>query len=140
MRKNPGMSAKGRSEDRRARKHGVPGARGFGFARYGVSKCRCTVMVFVLALLFTANHAFARNKDKDKGKPARKTSSTQVVDSGTFGIFLNGKRIGTEKFNIEQHTDMAIITAEIKVDDGTSRSEQSSEMRVGGDGKLKLYK
>lgn len=92
--------------------------------------------IFVLALILsTAALAAAKDKPKDK-----KTASTQTIDSGSFGIFLNGKRIGTEKFNIEQQTDMAVITAEIKVDDGTSKSEQSSEMRVGTDGKLKLYK
>src|SRR5215472_7006081 len=96
----------------------------------------CWGWAFVLSL-FLATAAFAADKDKPKDK---KPAGAQTVDSGSFGIFLNGKRIGTEKFNIEQHTDMAIITAEIKVDDGTSRSEQSSEMRVGGDGKLKLYK
>ena len=99
---------------------------------------RITRYIFVLALaLILTTAAFAADKDKPKDK---KPASAQTVDSGSFGIFLNGKRIGTEKFSIEQQTDMAIITAEIKVDDGTSRSEQSSEMRVGTDGKLKLYK
>lgn len=92
--------------------------------------------IFVLALILPTT-AFASDKDKPKDK---KAAPPQTVDSGSFGIFLNGKRVGTEKFNIEQQTDFAIITAEIKVDDGTSRSEQSSEMRVGTDGKLKLYK
>jgi hypothetical protein len=92
--------------------------------------------IFAMALLLPTA-AFASDKDKPKDK---KSAAAQVVDSGSFGIFLNGKRIGTEKFNIEQQTDLGIITAEIKVDDGASRSEQSSEMRVSSDGKLKFYK
>lgn len=101
----------------------------------GATTQRTWIILLSLTLLTTT--AFAGDKDKPKDK---KPASAQIVDSGSFGIFLNGKRIGTEKFNIEQQTDMAIITAEIKVDDGTSKSEQSSEMRVGTDGKLKLYK
>src|SRR5215469_7908673 len=92
--------------------------------------------VIVVALALATTCAFARDKDKPKDKRA---PSGQIVDSGSFGIFLNGKRIGTEKFNIEQHPDLGIITSEIKVDDGTTRAEQSSEMRVAGDGKLKFY-
>ena len=73
--------------------------------------------------------------DKDK-----KASSSRVVDSGSFGVFLNGKRIATEKFNIEQSTDLGTITSEIKVDDGANKAEQSAEMQVAANGDLRVYK
>lgn len=73
--------------------------------------------------------------DKDK-----KTQSSKVVDAGTFGVFLNGKRIGTEKFHIEQGSELGTITSEIKVDDGNSKAEQSAEMQIAANGELRVYK
>lgn len=73
--------------------------------------------------------------DKDK-----KSSSNKVVDAGSFGIFLNGKRIATEKFKIEQVADVGTLNSEIKVDDGNNKSEQTAEMQVAANGELRLYK
>lgn len=61
------------------------------------------------------------------------------LDSGSFGIFRNGKRIATENFTVSQQDQAGLLTADIKVDDGTTRSEQRSEMRVGRDGSLQSY-
>jgi hypothetical protein len=83
------------------------------------------------ALLLMAVFALASDKPKEK---------KGTVDSGSFGIYFNGKRIGTEKFTIENQAGDAVATADIVVDDGQNKSEQSSEMRVGANGDLKLYK
>lgn len=74
--------------------------------------------------------SFAGPKDK-KG--------AQVVDAGVFDIFVNGKRVGTETFHIEQRTDVSVASSEIKVEDGGSKADQTSEMQVAPDGALKLY-
>jgi len=93
-------------------------------------------LIVLLALMLTATWSFSLAKDKDKEKDKKNS-----VDSGTFGIFLNGKRIGTEKFNIEQQADEGVVTAALTVDDGNSnKSEQGSELRVSSDGNLRLYK
>jgi len=86
--------------------------------------------VLVALLLLPAPCALAQGK----------APISQVVDSGSFGIFVNNRRIGTEKFTIDQRSDASVMSAEIKVDDGTNKSEQSCEMQVGRDGKLSLYK
>jgi hypothetical protein len=75
--------------------------------------------------------------DKDKGA-ADKTES-KVVDQGSFGIYLDGKRIGTETFKIEQHADYGIATASLKVDDGKMKAEQTAEMRMSPNGDLRSY-
>lgn len=98
-----------------------------------------TLIPLTLVLILVATCAFSSDKSKDKDKD-KKADAAHVVDSGSFGIFLNGKRVGTEKFNIEQATDLGIITADLKVDDGSNKAEQHSEMRVAADGKLKIYK
>ena len=64
---------------------------------------------------------------------------SKVVDSGSFGIYVNGKRIGTETFKIEQHPDIHVATAEIRVDDGTVKAVQSAEMQVTPQGDLHSY-
>jgi hypothetical protein len=74
----------------------------------------------------------------DKDKPAAKLEN-KVVDSGSFGIYADGKRIGTETFKIEQRPDFSIATAEIKVDDGTTKATQTSEMQVAPNGELHSY-
>jgi hypothetical protein len=89
----------------------------------------------LLVSLLMAAAALAGDKDRDKEKEKKNS-----VDSGTFGIYLNGKRIGSEKFNIEQQAGQGIVTAELTIDDGTNKAEQSSELRVGSDGNIKLYK
>jgi len=86
------------------------------------------------AVLLVAAHTSALGQENKKTDPA------QVVDSGSFGIFLGGKRIGTETFIIQQQSGVGVLTAEIKVDDGASKSEQSCEMQVTSDGDLRLYK
>jgi hypothetical protein len=75
--------------------------------------------------------------DKDKGA-ADKTES-KVVDQGSFGIYVDGKRIGTETFKIEQRADYGIATASLKVDDGKIKAEQTAEMRVSPNGDLRSY-
>jgi hypothetical protein len=74
----------------------------------------------------------------DKNKPADK-QEPKVVDSGSFGIYADGKRIGTETFKIEQRPDFSIATAEIKVDDGTTKATQTSEMQIAPNGDLHSY-
>ncbi|HEX5432943.1 MAG TPA: hypothetical protein VFY05_01790, partial [Candidatus Angelobacter sp.] len=64
----------------------------------------------------------------------------KVWDSGSFGIFVNGKRVGTEKFTIEQRsTHESVADSEITVDDGHAKVTQSAEMRVAPNGDLISY-
>jgi hypothetical protein len=91
--------------------------------------------ILFLVLLLAAAWALALG---DKG--GKKAPSTKVVDAGSFGVFMNGKRIATEKFHIEQGADIGTITSEIKLDDGTTKAEQTAEMHVAANGELRLYK
>ena len=72
-------------------------------------------------------------------------SSSKVADSGSFGIFMNGKRVGTETFNITEtpNADHAraysTASSEIKFDDGHFKATQSAEMQVTSKGELRSY-
>src|SRR3954466_7887739 len=76
-------------------------------------------------------------------KPAVKTekqSGRRVVDAGSFGIYLNGRRIGTEKFHVEQGPLSSLATSEVAIDDGTTHATQISEMEVASNGALLHYR
>jgi hypothetical protein len=91
-------------------------------------------VVSISAVLLAANTLFAGDKDK----PAAKLEP-RVVDSGSFGIYLDGKRVGTETFKIEQRMDYSVATAQLKVDDGKTQAEQTAEMQINANGDLRSY-
>ena len=63
----------------------------------------------------------------------------KVVDSGSFGIFLQGHRIGTETFNIEQKPDVSVAKAEVKIEDAAGKATQNSELKILANGDLQRY-
>jgi hypothetical protein len=92
------------------------------------------IIVLSLAVLVAAA-AFASDQKEKKS-----SSSSKTWDSGTFGIFVNGKRVGTEKFSIEQRGgEMSVANSEITVEDGASKITQTAEMRLTPKGELVSY-
>src|SRR5262249_46279751 len=92
------------------------------------------IVSIVLFGLLGAGSAYSGDKDKTPPKMEQK-----VVDQGIFAIYNGGRRIGTEKFKIEQRADLGIVTAELKVDDGKVQATQTTEMRVAPNGELRSY-
>jgi hypothetical protein len=101
------------------------------------------VKVVKLAILLSAALAMqvclsAADKTKEK-------SGSKVADSGSFGIYMNGKRVGTETFNItetlngERRPEYSTATSEIKFDDGRFKATQTAEMQVSAKGELRSY-
>jgi hypothetical protein len=72
----------------------------------------------------------------DKEKPK---DSGQLVDSGSFGVFLNGRRIATETFSIQQNASGSIATSQFKTEEGTDKSVQSSELQLTPTGEIRKY-
>jgi hypothetical protein len=92
----------------------------------GVEVRRGIVVVALLALVAGAwgtTQGKAKTKDKSAGK---KGGASKIDDAGSFSIFVNGKRVGTETVRIEQGATVTVATSEIKVDDGSTKAEQSS--------------
>lgn len=79
--------------------------------------------VAVLALPFTS--------------AARSVEKQSLVDAGAFGVFVNGQRVATETFNIQQKPDMSVATAEVKAADGSN--SQRSELQLSSSGELHRY-
>src|SRR5690349_6425345 len=96
---------------------------------------RIAKSLFIIVLIggtFTFCVAASR-KDKDKTPPA-----SSAVDSGSFGVFVNGKRVATETFNVQQDAQGSTTTSQFKVEDG-SRPPLSSEWQLTSTGDLRHY-
>jgi hypothetical protein len=76
--------------------------------------------------------AFASDK-KDK----KKQPETKVVDSGSFAVFVSGRRVATEIFTVKQLADMSVTTSDIKLE-GSNQS-QHSELQLTPRGDLIRY-
>jgi hypothetical protein len=63
----------------------------------------------------------------------------KTVDSGSFGVFMNGKRMATETFSIRQSSAGSAVTSRFKTEAGPDQAEQSSELQLTAGGELKSY-
>jgi hypothetical protein len=72
----------------------------------------------------------------DKGD---KAPTTQMVDSGSFGVFINGQRVATETFSVHQSSEGSSIVSRFKSESGAERAEQTSEWQMTGSGDLRKY-
>jgi len=96
-----------------------------------MKKTAISAVVLGVALLSSSLLA-AKQKEQ-------KAADGKVWDSGSFGIFVNGKRVGTEKFKIQQHGDSSVTTSELKMQQGTYKASQKSEMDLARNGDLQSY-
>ena len=87
---------------------------------------RVLVMVALAAGLFLGGRAWPKSGNEGK-----------LVDSGSFGIYVQGRRVATETFSIRQRPDVSITVAEFKTEDG--RENQSSELQIASNGDLRHY-
>ena len=94
---------------------------------------RAAVLILASSL---AAFAGARAADKkDKSKP----SSTQTIDSGSFGILIKGQRVATETFNIQQENGNVIVKTQLKETSGGDSATQKSDLEMTSNGELLRY-
>ena len=70
---------------------------------------------------------------------ADKESTSHGVDSGSFGVFMGGRRVATETFSIHQGTDGSSVTSRFESEAGAEKAEQSSDLQLDAGGNLKSY-
>jgi hypothetical protein len=112
---------------------------GLSGRKSGNSASRNTGMVIgtILALVgwcLLSMPAGAGGKD-DKTK----TPPAQMVDSGSFGVFINGHRMATETFSIHQSSGGSSIASQFKSEAGTDKAEQTSDWQMAANGELQKY-
>ena len=74
-------------------------------------------------------------KPAQKGKPAEPAGT--IVDAGSFGIYLSGKRVATESFTVKQFADDSVTESELKLEDG--KPAQACRLQMKQDGNLQRY-
>ena len=84
------------------------------------------------ALLLLNVIAVAGDKDN-------KAKEGQMVDSGTLGVFMNGHRVATETFSVQQNAGGSVITSQFKTEEGVDKAAQSSELRLAPNGDIRKY-
>ncbi len=70
---------------------------------------------------------------------AAKDAPVTAVDSGSFAIFLNGKRTATEKFSVDQSSDGSVVSTDFKTEEATNPAHQSTQLRLSATGELRHY-
>jgi len=85
-----------------------------------------------VALVLGAPAVGAEKKDKPQ-------KTGEIVDSGSFGVFVGGKRVATEKFQIEKREDGNVSNSELTVDDGNQKFSQTSRLELASNGDLQHY-
>jgi hypothetical protein len=70
----------------------------------------------------------------------KKETGGQMVDSGSLGVFMNGKRIATETFSIQQNPAGSVISSQFKTEEGVGdKAAQSSELQLAPNGDIRKY-
>jgi hypothetical protein len=72
------------------------------------------------------------------GDKKSKPPSAQLVDSGSFGVFVKGQRVLTETFHIEQQSGISDIKSQLK-ESASSSTVQKSELQITSAGELLRY-
>jgi hypothetical protein len=73
------------------------------------------------------------------GATDKKEANAQLVDSGSLGVFLNGKRIATETFSIQQNSNGSVISSQFKTEADTDNAAQTSELQLTPTGDIRKY-
>jgi hypothetical protein len=97
-----------------------------------VSKRGTTVALLILAVACLPALA-------QRGAQKNVPRGYQLVDSGSYGIFVNGARVATESFTITQSSSGSVISSELRVESGEDRLRESSELLMASNGDLQRY-
>jgi len=70
--------------------------------------------------------------------PKEKEPTGQTVDSGSFGIFVNGSRVATETFSVQQSAAGSVANSEFRTEVG-DKSVQTSALELDASGDVRKY-
>src|SRR2546429_5485310 len=95
-----------------------------------------SVRIFVVLgtislLLFIALAAAAPAKEKE---PAG-----QKIDNGSFGVFVNGRRVATENFSIVQSNNGSVANSQFKTEPGADPAAQAPQLGPAGNCGLRRH-
>jgi hypothetical protein len=105
---------------------------GFELRKRTMMRLRTILAIAGICLVAASTVAIASDKDD-------KAAAAQMVDSGSFGVFMNGHRVATETFSIHQSNSGSSIVSEFKSEAGSDKAEQRSEWQMSPSGELRKY-
>ena len=92
------------------------------------------LLAFIMVLVWcVAASAAPMPKEKEREHEGKN------VDSGSFGVFQNGHRVGTETFSIYQTANGSVISSEFKTENAPTPAVQTSEMHLTANGEIRRY-
>lgn len=94
-------------------------------------------LILALSLVVLSLPMALRAGSKDKEK--EKEPEGQKVDSGSFGVLMGGRRVGTETFSIYQNPNGSVIQSEFKTEGTSAPAAQKSEMQLTASGEVRRY-
>jgi hypothetical protein len=103
-------------------------------SRIGVGKWFLRIVLIAVPLLALAVTLAAAPSGKDD-----KAAAAQMVDSGSFGVFINGRRVATETFSIHQNSGGSSVVSEFKSEAGMDKADQTSDWQMAANSELRKY-
>lgn len=100
----------------------------------GVGKWLLRMVLAAAPLLALAVTLAAAPSGKDD-----KAAAAQMVDSGSFGVFMNGRRVATETFSIHQNSSGSSVVSEFKSEAGMDKADQTSDWQMAANSELRKY-
>lgn len=94
------------------------------------SGVRTGVFLVAIAALATAHAADKKEQSK---------LALHTVDSGSFGVFINGNRVATETFTVQQQNSSNVIKSQLKALVGADPVVQTSDLEMTANGELLRY-
>lgn len=92
------------------------------------------IIITALACFASVQESAASDRDKKE-----KGHEGQSVDSGSFGVFMSGHRVGTEKFSIDQTNTGSVIRSEFKTENDPNMAVQDSVLELTSAGDIRRY-
>ncbi len=89
----------------------------------------------LMICLAVATPALAGDKKKDQKK--KNEPAATIVDNGSFGVFVSGRRVATETFTIKQFVESSLTVSDIKLEN--SKETQHSELQLTPRGDIMRY-
>jgi hypothetical protein len=98
-------------------------------------------IAFVTLAVLACLAASAAPGPSPKEKEQEKDPTEKLVDSGSFGVFMNGHRVGTETFSVNQDRTGSVIKSEFRTenDPNGAAAVQTSELHLTPNGEIRRY-
>jgi hypothetical protein len=96
-------------------------------ARRSKVKLRNVLALGIVSLLFSATLT------------ASKEPAGQTIDSGSFGVYVNGQRVADETFTITQSSSGSTISSQLHEAGGGDKATQTSQLQLTAAGELIRY-